>query len=243
MYYIPPEVVDPLATPIYQNWESNIIIDEVGNRIQYDASTNPDNVLLYSWNMEYQEAVEPEAPKNYFYIKNEDSAQISILYSNANNQYVNYKMQTDNEWQTCSTGQRIQINPSEICQFKRNAFAQAGNNNPHAGSFNNATGLHSVGGNVMSLLYDDDFEDKVVLPSVTQGMGVYHFDGLFNNNSSLISASNLSLPATTLSYNCYFQMFYGCTSLVDAPELPATTLTSNCYNQMFSGCSSLTTAP
>jgi hypothetical protein len=56
MYYIPPEVVDPLATPIYQNWESNIIIDEVGNRTQYDASTNPDNVLLYSWNMEYQEA-------------------------------------------------------------------------------------------------------------------------------------------------------------------------------------------
>ena len=53
MYYIPPEIEDPEATPIYQNWDSNIIIDEVNNRTQYDSSTNPNNVLIYSWNMEY----------------------------------------------------------------------------------------------------------------------------------------------------------------------------------------------
>lgn len=37
-------------------------------------------------------------------------------------------------------------------------------------------------------------------------------------------------------------MFYGCTSLVTAPELPATVLAEYCYNNMFDGCS-LTTTP
>jgi hypothetical protein len=34
-------------------------------------------------------------------------------------------------------------------------------------------------------------------------------------------------------------MFYGCTSLVTAPELPATTLANGCYQSMFGGCSKL----
>ena len=34
-------------------------------------------------------------------------------------------------------------------------------------------------------------------------------------------------------------MFYGCTSLTTAPELPATSLADNCYYHMFYGCSSL----
>ena len=34
-------------------------------------------------------------------------------------------------------------------------------------------------------------------------------------------------------------MFNGCTSLTAAPELPATTLTKDCYYAMFSGCTSL----
>ena len=29
--------------------------------------------------------------------------------------------------------------------------------------------------------------------------------------------------------NCYYNLFYGCTSLTTAPELPATTLASGCY--------------
>ena len=34
-------------------------------------------------------------------------------------------------------------------------------------------------------------------------------------------------------------MFYGCTSLTQAPKLPATTLADWCYFQMFNGCTSL----
>ena len=38
-------------------------------------------------------------------------------------------------------------------------------------------------------------------------------------------------------------MFYGCTSLTQAPALPATTLAMGCYSGMFYGCTSLTQAP
>lgn len=36
-----------------------------------------------------------------------------------------------------------------------------------------------------------------------------------------------------LDSHCYQQMFYGCTSLTEAPELPATKLAEECYGEMF----------
>ncbi len=53
----------------------------------------------------------------------------------------------------------------------------------------------------------------------------------------------LVLPATGLSQEVYYRMFYGCTGLTKAPELPATSLTLRCYMSMFEGCTGLTTAP
>ena len=47
----------------------------------------------------------------------------------------------------------------------------------------------------------------------------------------------------TMTNYCYDSMFYGCTSLTQAPALPATTLTGCCYDSMFYGCTSLTQAP
>ena len=61
--------------------------------------------------------------------------------------------------------------------------------------------------------------------------------------TSIVDASLLSLPATTLTDECYDSMFSGCSSLTAAPELPATTLANYCYSDMFNGCTSLTTAP
>ena len=97
----------------------------------------------------------------------------------------------------------------------------------------------NASGNIMSLLYGDDFKDKTTFPDELR----YTFGELFNNNTHLINAKNLILPATTLTSYCYYNMFGGCTSLTQAPELPATTLAFGCYTNMFAGCSSLTTAP
>ena len=92
-----------------------------------------------------------------------------------------------------------------------------------------------VYGNIMSLVYGDDFVGKTTMSDY----GLYR---LFAH-SGLISAENLILPATTLAYHCYYCMFWGCTSLVNAPELPATTLAYECYMYMFSDCTSLVNVP
>ena len=108
-------------------------------------------------------------------------------------------------------------------------------------------GVSKVGGNVMSLLYGSSFTgNETTFPSGSTA----NFIGLFVDmndedgyNRNLVSASELILPATTLTNNCYTGMFQGCTSLTTAPALPATTLTENCYIVMFQGCTSLTAAP
>ena len=101
-----------------------------------------------------------------------------------------------------------------------------------------ATGNFNAYGNVMSLLYSDNFIGQTDLTDKS-----YAFYRLFYNNTKIVSTKNIILPATTLTSNCYNSMFRGCTSLTTAPELPATTLASSCYGSMFNGCTSLTTAP
>ena len=100
-----------------------------------------------------------------------------------------------------------------------------------------STGNFNVYGNIMSLLYEDNFQNQTTL------LSSYTFGDLFYNADKLISAEHLVLPATTLAGRCYQYMFYGCTNLTTAPELPATILTSYCYSSMFGHCSSLTKAP
>ena len=105
------------------------------------------------------------------------------------------------------------------------------------GTFSN-TGKFNASGNIMSLLFGDDFIGQTDLTGKN-----WAFYQLFYNDVYLVGAADLILPATTLATSCYSGMFYGCTSLATAPELPATTLAGNCYSNMFHGCISLTTAP
>ena len=110
-------------------------------------------------------------------------------------------------------------------------------NNNGIGNFS-STGTFNVQGNIMSLLFGDDFTNKTNLTGKD-----YAFYRLFYQNASIKSAKNIILPATTLASYCYGNMFEGCTSLVNTPTLPATTLASNCYFNMFNGCTGLTSAP
>lgn len=96
----------------------------------------------------------------------------------------------------------------------------------------------NAGGNAMSLLFGDDFENQYSLSGKN-----YAFSRLFSRCTTLESVSAGFLPATTLANFCYFQVFYYCPSLKSAPELPATTLVESCYDWMFAMCYALTTAP
>ena len=96
-------------------------------------------------------------------------------------------------------------------------------------------GKIAAAGNIMSLLYYDDFQDKEqIKPNC-------FFHGLFAGCDCLVSAPEL--PATTLANYCYSNMFAGCTSLTKAPDLPAIALAEDCYSNMFASCTSLTQAP
>lgn len=107
------------------------------------------------------------------------------------------------------------------------------------GNFPSTGNKFNVGGNIMSLVYGDNFRGQTSL----SGLGDYLFQGLFSY-SQIVSAEHLYLPATTLGVGCYEYMFYRCSSLVTPPqELPAITLVDWCYYAMFDDCASLTKTP
>lgn len=91
-----------------------------------------------------------------------------------------------------------------------------------------------VSGNIMYLL-DGEHPDEAK-------MGDMAFSCLFMNESLLMDAAELILPARNLSENCFMEMFEG-TSISEAPELPATELSIACYYAMFTDCSKLILAP
>lgn len=89
---------------------------------------------------------------------------------------------------------------------------------------------HNVSGNIMSLVGN------------AATIADYAFNTFFNQDTNLVDASQLLLPALTLAQRCYRGLFRYCSGLTAAPNLPATTLAANCYQYMFQG-TSLTTAP
>ena len=72
-------------------------------------------------------------------------------------------------------------------------------------------------------------------------MAQYCYSRMFYGCTSL-SQAPASLP-TTFASRCYRDMFHDCTSLTQAPALPATTLATDCYSYRFYGCTALTKAP
>ena len=153
---------------------------------------------------------------------------------------IEYKL-NDGGWKsitsnTDSSAPSIEVNSGDKLQFR-------GNNAQYAtevwdyNSFSGSTALFEVEGNIMSLIYGDNFKNNLTISSA------YTFYGLFSDCTGLTSAENLVLPATTLAEDCYDSMFQGCTKLTAAPALPATSLATSCYNSMFDGCTSLTKAP
>ena len=101
----------------------------------------------------------------------------------------------------------------------------------------NTSNTCKVEGNIMSLIYGDNFKGQTSLTET------YTFRNLFGSNN-FTSAENLVLPATTLTNYCYYRMFIWKSNLQIPPkELPAITLSTSSYEEMFAYCSSLTIAP
>jgi len=117
-------------------------------------------------------------------------------------------------------------------QYSGFGLGESGTNGDYvsnAASFN-------VEGNIMSLIYGDNFINQTSFPS-----GTYNLCSLFKK-AKVVSAENLILPVTILTEACYRAMFSWATNLTKAPALPATTLAKFCYWYMFES-TAITTAP
>lgn len=99
-----------------------------------------------------------------------------------------------------------------------------------SGEGNGSTGKYECHGNIMSLMYGDDFEDKTTIPNTGC------FMSLFVMCSGLLTAPEL--PATTLAYGCYSGMFYGCTRLNQITMLATDRSAHYCLNNWVYGVAS-----
>ena len=97
------------------------------------------------------------------------------------------------------------------------------------------TGQIAASGNINSLLNGQDPDAVTTAPQ-------YAYPDLFRGCTALVDATDLMLPSTTASTNCYGHgMFRNCSNLVGGPTIMATNLFSISYTaeNMFNGCSSL----
>ena len=156
--------------------------------------------------------------------------------SNSNNvKTISYSI-NNGEWAeitSSTTGVSFNVSVGDKVRFKGNNTAY-GAIDTGSNTFNGSKASFNVQGNIMSLTNGDLFANATTISD-------YTFVSLFNN-TKVVNAENLILPATTLANHCYDSMFQGCTSLVTAPTLPATTLAENCYEYMFRE-TNLKTAP
>lgn len=180
----------------------------------------------------YDDAIPERYDNKYLTIETLTAGNLSITVAGSN--VFQYSLDDGSTWNNLAFGQTVAIEANKKVLFKAEGLEIIGGNSG-IGTIN-YSGDFNVYGNVMSLVYGDNFVGQ-------EAMSNFQFRLLFTNNVALLSAENLILPATTLTDYCYSNMFEGCTNLTTAPQLPATTLANNCYDSMFWNCSNLTTAP
>lgn len=197
----------------------------------------------------------------------------SVFFNKNNTGWQEFTYDVDEGLFVSNGSYAVPVEAGDVVQVKGNgpwtksnaklAFNVVGTNNRTDARFD-------LSGNIMSLLYSDNFETATVVP--TGGLAeIFHAGQLAPIQYCIVDASKLRLPATEVgnggyrymfnqcvnmtsapeiisvmtmgTYACH-QMFYNCVHLVNPPkELPAINMTNSCYNQMFRNCSRMLTAP
>ena len=149
---------------------------------------------------------------------------IEYLINNADLDYS----KNGGPWVNMSSNLQIPVVAGDEVSFRgdNNAIIQRSTQSFFSGS----TCSYNLSGNIMSLLHRTGFEAYTTLPD-NGNSGVFRY--LFGNCSGLRDASELLLPATSLTQRCYAGLFYFCTNNRKGPELPAATLVESCYADMF----------
>lgn len=187
----------------------------------------------------------PVVLQNYFYVEDISGSAntLSIQQSNSNAQTIEVFYSTDQtNWSSMGTTSditpitaTIPANGKLYLKATANSWGTSGETYNHISASYN----HNIGGNAMSLIYGDNFENQTAFPAGSES----NFCGLFRSDTTLLNAENLVLPATTITPLCYEYMFNSCISLLTSPTMSVTTLSHQCCWGMFESCTNLTTAP
>lgn len=174
---------------------------------------------------------------NYFYLEDVSGSDNPVsITGNSSAESIEVFCSTDGEnWQSIGSTSDTAITATIPANGKLYLKATATTWNSHSIS---PYDKFNVGGNIMSIIYGDEYQGKYVFPNNSTNT----FSGMFRD-SNVVSAGDLVLPALIVPENGYSWMFWRSTSLTTAPELPARYIYRLGYWDMFGMCESLTTPP
>ena len=237
---------DPADFPTMTKGELQAVLDETNAIFDlYDALTKEQQKLIdltplfamyeaegYLGSAPVANPV-PEAKPDYLSVTNIGTGTATLKWLKYGNPKQKLQYSTDgatfNDVTLGST--EITLAPSAIVYFKGNYSAVTLDNfNYIYLSCSGEGAALKLGGDLTTLLNGTGNVSSLA------DYSAYLFYYLFKNLTALTDASELKLPSATLKNYCYMNMFYGCTSLVNAPALPATTLAEYCYSSMFYNC-------
>ena len=199
-------------------------------------------------NILWQAGPAPDPSTEYFYVKNLTSSAntLSIKKNDSSAPTITVYYSTDKTtWtsmgDTDTTAITYSIPANSKVYLKATTDRWGGESGNTIYTSITCSNNFGIGGNIMSLLYGDNFSGQTSFPSSS----TYNFTCLFWGSSKLKNIDNLVLPATTLTEGCYENIFTSCEGLTSIPSdlLPATTLAERCYQYMFYNCTGLTSVP
>ena len=188
----------------------------------------------------------PPTVKNYLGIQAIENLHFKVQYVDLKIQgdyYIQYSVDSGATWKIAkhNTVMADEVKAGNVVLFRGNKAYRPPVGVPFPVARFYIYGLCNLAGNIMSLVWGEDFEGKTDLNNWT-------FEAMFagrqqpdysQKDCPIVSAGSLILPSTTLIGSCYHLMFAGCEHLTTAPELPATTLATWCYRGMFENCPNL----
>lgn len=234
----------------YQNNLKQVSDDYIhwvnSNPLEWSASTvieyDSDDCKSYRW-VETDDimCIETSQPQGYLALVAQTDNVSFGYYTASSNNRLQYSLDSGATWDYLLDGWATpSVNNGDKVMFKASGLSVdkergIGKIVPSASA--------TVEGNIMSLCYGDDFSGQTKIPNN------YQFRKLFSGVTTITSAENMELPATTLKKQCYSQMFQRCTNLVTAPSVIGTSETNfgiyegYCCSDMFNTCTSLVNAP
>ena len=122
------------------------------------------------------------------------------------------------------------LSQGDIVRFKGSNPTYCNNNKNAEWHFSGTTVECEIQGNIMSLIYGDDFAGETVLPSA------WTFYQMFADVTALTSAKNLVVPARELKESCYRAMFSRCSALTSTFDIDIDIPALNCFGYMYENC-------